>query len=74
MTDDLIVSVDEEKCRYQTYAMHDKDDDKVCKEIYEVLGRWPSANPKNCSYGIDCLHKLLPRIVEAESKKSSGNG
>ena len=69
MTEDLIISVDEKEKRYQSYAMHDKDDDKICAEIFELLHRWPSAKSKNCEYGIWCLNTLLPDIVEAEATK-----
>ena len=70
MTDDLIISVDEKMKKYQTYAMHDKKSVKLCKDIYELLCRWPNANPQKCEYGMYCLKTLLPDIVKAESKEA----
>ena len=66
LTDDLIVSVDEEKKRFESWAIYDKEEVRQCKEIYELLQRWPHAKTKNCKYGVDSLHAVLPDIVKSE--------
>ena len=71
LTDDLIISVDEQQCKYQSYALHDRLEDKVCSEIYELLQKWPSANSSKCRYGVDCLHTLLPEIVMKQRQRAS---
>ena len=66
MTDDLIILVDEKKCKFTSWAKHDRD--KKSDEIVELLQRWPPANPNHCKYGVDTLHTLLPDIVKSEQK------
>ena len=66
-TDDLIIAVDEQLRKYQTYAMHDVKDNKKCREIFDLLHEWPATDEKACEYGLLCLNKLLPTIVHHES-------
>ena len=65
ITDDMIFSVDENNKKYFTYAMHDAKGDKVCRDIKEMIERWPSAKPAKCEYGVWCLKTLLPDILKS---------
>ena len=65
-TDDLIISVDEHKFKYSVWAIHDSD--KESAEVYSLLKKWPSADPKRCKYGVDTLHKMLPDIVKNQQQ------
>ena len=65
-TDDMMISVDENKRRYESHAIYDRKDSKKINAIYELLQRWPSAKPDKCRYGVDTLRLLLPDIIEHE--------
>ncbi len=52
LTDDMIICVDEIKKRSFTWHVQDKEANSECKEIYELLGRWPKANESKCKYGV----------------------
>lgn len=66
-TDDLIIEVDEVKMKYQTYAVHDKEKNRDCQRIFDLLQQWPAAMESKCQYGVDTLRQLLPDIVQGES-------
>ena len=63
----MIIYVDEQKCRYASWAIHDQADDKKCEEMYHLIHRWPSAK---CEYGVKTLNDFLPKVLEAERKKA----
>ena len=65
-----LVYVDEQKCRYATWAIHDQADDKKCEEMYQLIHKWPSANVKKCEYGVKTLNDFLTEVLEAERKKA----
>ena len=69
VTDDLVISVDENNCKYTSWAKHDKD--KRCEEIQHLVERWPEANPKRCKYGIYSLNTILPEIVLSEQQSAA---
>ena len=62
--DDLIVSVDEKKKRYTSWAIHDRYESTQCQAIYDQLKKWPAANTDKCKYGVETLIMLLPDIVK----------
>ncbi len=47
----MVICVDENKKLYFTWHVHDKETNNECKEMYELLGRWPKANESKCQYG-----------------------
>ena len=63
MTDDIVVSHDVLNKTYNTWAIHDKEQDERCEEIIQLITRWPSACPKQCKDGIDMINQILPDIV-----------
>ena len=62
MSDDLIICVDEQKKKYNTWYMYDKDTDDDCKEMYKLMYKWPDAQPHKCQYGMKTLDLLLKDI------------
>ena len=66
MTEDLIVKVDEQKRRYYSYAIYDKQFDKHILELYDLISKWPRANSGKCTYGYKTLSVVLPDIVASE--------
>ena len=66
-TDDLIIEVDEVKMKYQAYAIHDKERNRDCQRIFNLLQQWPDAIHSKCQYGVDTLRVMLPDIVLGES-------
>ena len=71
LSDDMIISVDEQNKKYESWGIHDKDDDARCDEIFQLLQKWTSASSKRCKYGIDTLNILLPDIIEKERQAYS---
>ena len=64
ITDDMIFSVDERKRTNLYWAVHDAKRNKECKEIKELIERWPAANATKCEYGVRCLNKILPDVMK----------
>ena len=72
ISDDIIITVDEIDMRYNTYAIHDRNCDEECGELYYLVHKWPRANPKKCRYGVDTLDIMLPDIVAQLRKEYMG--
>ena len=68
LTDGIMAPVDEANCKWESWAVHDKDGDAKFEDIVKGLKKWPSANTKWCRYGLDPLHVLLPVIIESEQQ------
>ena len=68
-TDDMIVSVNETKNTYSSWATHDRD--KRSDEIYSLIQKWPSANKKNCDYGMFAIRAVLPDIKKQHQEHYS---
>ena len=64
LSDDVIVLVDELNMKYESWAIHDKEQNERCAEIYNLLHKWPRANSSKCKYGYETLSVILPEIVE----------
>ena len=60
--------MDEVNCKWESWAVHDKDENAKVEDIVTVLKKWPSANTKRCKYGVDTLHVLLPEIIGSEKQ------
>ena len=47
ITDDIIMSVEEENKKYYTWAMHDTNTNSECQDIKELISRWPDRKQLN---------------------------
>ena len=65
LSDDLIVSVDERKMRYESWAIHDKEENELCAEVHHLLHKWPRANRSKCKYGYETLDIVLTDILDS---------
>ena len=72
LTDDIIISVDEINMKYNSWAVHDRNSDEELSEIYNLVHKWPRANPKKCRYGVDTLDIILPDIVAHQKQEYMG--
>ena len=66
LSDDVVISVDEKNKQYFSWGIIDTQAEFL--DICELLNRWPAAKSKKCTYGVECLHKLLPDIVGSMRK------
>ena len=68
MTSDMMVTVDENKCKYSSYAIYDKEFDVFCANLFDLINKWPRADESKCKYGVKTLRDLLPDIIASERK------
>ena len=62
-TDDMIIEIDEINQKWESWAIHNREEDKYVDEVMNLIHKWPPAIPSKCEYGVETLDTMLPEIV-----------